>query len=199
MNDIATSQDTARAVGRPLAVLVPLIKKDFALGQDAAEEAAMPYYKAAGEKLIEARSQQSASDFWLWVKHHFGRSESQCKLYMKLAQATISGKLGSAAPGSLNAFQRDHLGRQRPTHVYPQPWHEPIKETLSRVNVERHEQTPAKKSDERALQRALAIQLIDIGFKALSTKLHPDRGGSKEAMQRLNAVKMKLKIAVEKL
>jgi hypothetical protein len=43
------------------------------------------------------------------------------------------------------------------------------------------------------LHRDLALELIDIGFKALATRLHPDRGGSKDAMRRLNRVRDELK------
>jgi hypothetical protein len=35
----------------------------------------------------------------------------------------------------------------------------------------------------------LALQLIDIGYKVLSVKLHPDKGGSHDAMRRLNKVR----------
>ena len=39
---------------------------------------------------------------------------------------------------------------------------------------------------EAQIARALGLQLIDIGYKVLVTKLHPDKGGSSEAMTRLN-------------
>jgi|SRR6516225_9524127 hypothetical protein len=43
------------------------------------------------------------------------------------------------------------------------------------------------------LHRELAGELIDIGYRALATRLHPDRGGSKDAMARLNRVRDELK------
>ena len=43
------------------------------------------------------------------------------------------------------------------------------------------------------LHRELAQDLIDAGYRALATKLHPDRGGSKDAMARLNRVRDELK------
>jgi curved DNA-binding protein CbpA len=46
---------------------------------------------------------------------------------------------------------------------------------------------------ERETQRTLSLQLIDIGYKVLATKLHPDKGGSPEAMARLNQVRDALK------
>jgi ParB-like chromosome segregation protein Spo0J len=48
---------------------------------------------------------------------------------------------------------------------------------------------------EQELQRELALQLINAGFRALAAKLHPDKGGSKEAMVRLNQVRARLRSA----
>jgi hypothetical protein len=48
--------------------------------------------------------------------------------------------------------------------------------------------------EEREAQRKLGLQLIEIGYKALASKLHPDKvGGSRDAMTRLNTVRDRLK------
>jgi hypothetical protein len=53
------------------------------------------------------------------------------------------------------------------------------------------------KVDESKLMHELAMKLIDIGYKVLAMKLHPDRrGGSREAMERLNKVRKILKGAL---
>jgi hypothetical protein len=52
------------------------------------------------------------------------------------------------------------------------------------------------KEKEAKLQRRLGVELIDIGYKALESKLHPDKGGSQEAMSRLNRVRSLLKGAL---
>lgn len=46
-------------------------------------------------------------------------------------------------------------------------------------------------------QRLLAQQLIDIGYKKLAMRHHPDLGGKFDDMIRLNAVKDRLKAAIE--
>lgn len=46
---------------------------------------------------------------------------------------------------------------------------------------------------EREAQRTLALRLIDIGYKVLAKELHPDAGGSKDAMARLHIVRDRLK------
>lgn len=53
----AMTQQTGREVARPLKVLVPLIKEDLESGREASERAGLPYYRAAGEKMIEAKEQ----------------------------------------------------------------------------------------------------------------------------------------------
>jgi len=40
--------------------------------------------------------------------------------------------------------------------------------------------------------RRMSNQVIDAGYKVMATKLHPDKGGSTEAMQRLNQVRARL-------
>jgi len=47
----------------------------------------------------------------------------------------------------------------------------------------------------RATERKLAVELIDIGYKALALKLHPDKGGSTASMMQLNRVRDRLKTA----
>jgi hypothetical protein len=47
---------------------------------------------------------------------------------------------------------------------------------------------------EGSVKRRLAHELIDIGYRVLATKLHPDKGSKNgDAMQRLNEVRSTLK------
>lgn len=50
-----------------------------------------------------------------------------------------------------------------------------------------------RRSQLRQAHRELALELVDLGFHALATRLHPDRGGSHDAMVRLNRVREELK------
>ena len=43
------------------------------------------------------------------------------------------------------------------------------------------------------LHRELAADLLNFGYRALATRLHPDHAGSKDAMSRLNRVRTELK------
>jgi DnaJ-class molecular chaperone len=69
----------------------------------------------------------------------------------------------------------------------------PLFEATRDVDVEAIAQEKQSRRDEVELHRELAQELIDIGYKALATRLHPDRGGSKDAMARLNRVREELK------
>lgn len=174
---------------RPLHVLVPLIRSDL----DQAKEAGIPYYKAAGEKLIEARrgGRMTIRELTEWSKRNFRVGRAQVLLYMSYANAT-SHLSAQAEHPSLHQYRKDRGDRQT---VYPQAWHEPVKEALGKVDVDllnRHRDAMKRDQEVRA-EHQLALQLIDIGYKALATKLHPDKGGSRDAMARLNRVRDRLR------
>ena len=67
---------------------------------------------------------------------------------------------------------------------------------MSSFNREAYTRDLRNRQQERDLERRLALKLIDIGYRVLATQLHPDRrGGSTEAMARLNNVRRRLKDA----
>ena len=84
----AVAVGTKKSVARPLSVLIPLIKKDLEEGQEASEQAGLPYYQAAGEKMIEAKAQMKQGEFGPWAKRNFGISADQSQRYMALARTT---------------------------------------------------------------------------------------------------------------
>jgi hypothetical protein len=186
---------TAIAVAvRPLPVLIPLIEKDLKAASEAAEQAGLPYYKAAGEKLIEAKGQMKHGEWEPWVKRHFKVTPRHARRYMQLAEAAEADQNGHAGPfSSLRDFIRKETGST--TNDRP-AWREPVKQIVkdtTQLNLRRAE---LERRDERALQRELALKLIDIGYRVLAKVLHPDKKktGSREAMTRLNAVRDRLKL-----
>jgi hypothetical protein len=54
-------------------------------------------------------------------------------------------------------------------------------------------QLAAERSRERRAQRELGIKIANTGFRELAKKLHPDVGGSHEAMARLTRARDHLK------
>jgi hypothetical protein len=177
-------------------VLVPLIKDDLRQAQEASERAGMPYYRAAGEKMIEAKPQMKHGEFGAWIKRNFNIGTKHASLYMKLASATAnSEKLASANFSSLEQFRRDGLGHSRPMPVHRKPWHDDVTAISDRAKreAERIREAELTRQEERKAEQMLALRLIDIGFKVLAKELHPDRGGSRDAMARLNRVRDRLK------
>lgn len=184
VNAVVKATDDER-VARPLRVLVPLIKNEIERG----DAAGLEHYRRAGEMLIEAKEQVEYGDWLSWLERNFHLSRTTAQTYMRLAgEQKTSGRVFSTLS--------ELVTPDRPNH---QPaWHAPVQKVIDRVDTEtlnlRREEM--KRADERDAQRALALQLIDIGYKVLARKLHPDRGGSREAMQRLNAVRDRLKQSV---
>jgi hypothetical protein len=192
MSKIAIAE--GHEVARPLSVLVPLIKKDLNDAQVASVHASEPYYRAAGEKMIEAKSQMLKGEFGPWIKRNFNIGYQHAERYMTYARAT-AGTQNQRLRG-FSEVMREEGGD--PTYgkvVRKQEWHDPVKHLINKVDVEtlNLRREDLRRADESRAQKELGLQLIEIGYKVLAKKLHPDKGGSREAMARLNAVRNRLR------
>jgi hypothetical protein len=174
------------AVARPLKVLVPLIKQELERGDAAGVE----HYRRAGEMLIEAREQVARGEWTAWLEKNFELSHGTAKRWMKLAVVSADRRR------SVRSIQ-EVVEPNRPNRIVPPAYHEPVQRVTERVDVDRLMQERQDRQKEERLIHDLALQLIDIGYKVLVTKLHPDKGGSQESMQRLNRVRELLRAAVE--
>lgn len=178
----------ANAVARPIKVLVPLITRELIAGDNAGLE----HFRIAGEMLIEARDQVAAFKWGSWLSKNFTLSPRQALRYMRLAERADDDEEITKAPtlskalGEQSRDARRHVGKWRP-----------IGEFTADVDTDRLSQARQVRADEIRLHRELAIELIDLGYKALATRLHPDLGGSKDAMRRLNRVRQELKGVAE--
>jgi len=184
---IATT--TQEAVARPLAVLLPLIQNDLQRGREAAVRAALPHYSAAGEKLLEAKAQLKHGEFTSWVRMNFKLSVETARHYMRLA-THAAAESGSALPfSSLSDFvrQTSNPNYNRPSSAPP------LKTVTTDPDLARKNDLYRRQIEERRAQRELALEVIRIGYKAVAQRLHPDKGGSREAMVRLNIVRNRMK------
>ena len=174
---------------RPLKVLASLIKEDIANGDAAAQRAGVPYYRAAGEKLLEAKAQVPHGEWMNWVSQNFELSFRRASVYMDLASKFAAR---SELPKTISEFERPNreVGH-RPT------WHAPVRNILEGISHEQFIAQIDNKINERKLRKQMALQLIDAGFKMLALKLHPDKGGSDEAMFRLTEVYKELKALIQ--
>jgi hypothetical protein len=173
-------------IARPLKVLIPLIQSDLEHG----DRAGMEYYADAGDKLREAKAQVAFGYWGTWLKKNFTLAPTTARLYMRASEIRADQNNGSAVvlPTSLREVEgrtkRDRAKRKHESGY---------KSVLRDLETDLYAQVQQTRTDEQQLHRELAAELIDIGFKALATRLHPDRGGSKEAMARLNRVRDELK------
>jgi hypothetical protein len=196
---VETSEKNTQ-VARSLAVLIPLIKNDLKNAKEAAQAASVPYYRAAGEKMIEAKAQLKHGEFSSWIKRHFKITAKHASLYIQYAIATRTNQKLAPAPTfeSLDDFRRRHLGHERIPGSQRDTWRSDVsdlaaKARTSQQRIENLNEDRITRQQEREAERALALKLIDIGYKVLAKELHPDKGGSRGAMQRLVVVRDRLK------
>lgn len=175
MEASALSKSPPKAVS----IRVPKTKRLIAAGDAAGER----YYREAGVELNQMKDDWEGPGFWPWAQQTFNKSDDQLRDYMELA-GTVRGR-------NYKGSMRQTL---RPDETSKVSWQAPVQEVVNRINVRVLAQERQNRDKEDKLQRQLAFQLIDIGYKVLATKLHPDkRGGSTEAFQRLKEVRDRLK------
>ena len=162
-------------IARPLKVLVPLIQEELV----AASDAGLEHYRFAGAMLNEAREQVSHGSWSRWLTKNFDLSTRTASRYMQLASKSAAGDRFAGITTLHAAIGEKHT-------------HTPRMEGV-RINVKRLADERQKRDDEIKLHREMALQLIDLGYRAMATRLHPDRGGSRDAMSRLNTVRDELK------
>lgn len=177
-------------MSRPLKVLIPLIRADLEHG----DRAGMEYYADAGDKLLEAKEQVAFGYWGAWVSKHFHLSDRTARVYMRLARLreAQNGIGKSEMPASLSEMKGDTeraRTKRKHDHAY--------RAVLRDLETDFYAQEQQTRAGEVKLHRDMALELIDVGFKALATRLHPDRGGSKDAMSRLNRVRDELKGVAE--
>jgi hypothetical protein len=182
-------------VARPLHVLAPLIRKDLQEEKQIAERATMEIKQSIGNKLVEARGWGSYKETVAWCKECFGFGRDQMDAYIALSNTT-SSLPGAPAFESIRQFQRDHLGQNRPTAgAVRRDWTAPVDDIAERARreLERIQEAELTRAQEREADQKLALRIIEIGYKVLAKELHPDKGGSRDAMTRLNRVRDRLK------
>jgi hypothetical protein len=177
---------TPRAIARPLKMLIPLIQSELQQGNSAGHE----HYTEAGRMLIEAKEQLAHGAWGRWLAKNFDLSHRQASEYMRWARERNQIGAASANFTSLNQMRGEtDRARERRNSSQQQAFRRILRD-VARDEFVQERQT---RDDEVKLHRDLAEELIDIGYRALATKLHPDRGGSKDAMARLNRVRDELK------
>jgi hypothetical protein len=169
-------------IARPIKVLVPLIQSELST----ANEAGLEHYRRAGEMLLEAKgSGQILHGSWgRWLSKNFELSRTTAGNYMRLARLDAVKLLGAGTIEEILGYEP-----RRKRHAKWKPLHD----ATDSVDVERLANDKQTRDSEIKLHRELAEKLIDLGYRAMATRLHPDRGGSRDAMQRLNTVRDELK------
>lgn len=176
-------------ISRPLKVLIPLIRADLERG----DRAGMEYYADAGDKLLEAKEQVAHGYWGSWLSKNFTLANETARRYMRAARLRAENGHGADdLPHSLREMDGDtKRARDRRKHDRG------FQSVLRDVEPDLYAQEQQTRADDVRLSREMALELIDVGFKALATRLHPDRGGSKEAMTRLNRVRDELKAVAQ--
>jgi hypothetical protein len=179
MTNHNTIEKQERRIARPPKVLVPLIRRDV----ENAEHAGKMFYIAAGEKLTEAKEGTPRGEWEQWIKDNFEFTAPTASIWMRWWKAETQSRASFDTQEEFR--QSTSPARKKNSRRKYREYHAPVDNVLNRAVVAERARDAAK---EHELETKLAGQLIKIGYGVLATKLHPDKGGSADAMRRLNKV-----------
>ena len=175
-------------IARPLKTLIPLIQSELQMGNNAGRE----HYEEAGRLLNEAKEQVPYGRWGSWLSNNFDLSTRTAQDYMRWARHREQIRSGAAR--TEHSSLRDMTGNtERNREQRQSKQQQAFRRVLRDVAADTFVQERQSRDDEIQLHRNLAEELVDIGYRALATRLHPDRGGTKDAMIRLNRVRDELK------
>jgi hypothetical protein len=172
---------------RSIQQLAALIRKDLEAGDRG--------YTDAGHKLLEARqnflsrsvnkkgeprknlSPVEARAFFAWAYREFDRQPNQLRVYMRMALGELNkARAGKRSGKTTASFSwEDRINAEFEFKGFEE-------EDLDDEAAER-----TFREERKGQHSELILRMINLGYKALALKLHPDNGGSNEEMQRLNA------------
>jgi hypothetical protein len=175
-------------VVRPPQELAPLIQQDLAEANRAAADAALPYHQAAGEKLLEAKASLAHGEFESWIKRNLKISQRQARRYMQLARAAIEQN-GLASPNSFKSISDAIRQTSDPNY----------NRRRSRTTEGPRARSTSADREAVSMTRKLAKRMVNVGYKSLAQKMHPDCGGSTIEMASLNDVRGMLLALVDRI
>lgn len=140
-----------------------------------------------------------ASEFYAWAEEQTGLRAAAVKERVltadrvvglspsRITDKAIAGNRPNGKPSSYSSLARPSAipGRRR-------EYVDDIDPILAKTRIAKLRDAALDAAREENEIAKLAKQIVDIGFKALATKLHPDKGGNRTAMVRLNAAKKML-------
>jgi|SRR5262245_19715083 len=179
-----------KKVARPLKMLIPMIQGELQMGNEAGHE----HYRRAGEMLIEAKDQVGYGGWGRWLSKNFELNPKTASVYMRWAKhhAEYTGR-GAPEEAKFRSLREMRGDAERSREKYQSKQAQDFRRVLRDVARDTFVQERQTRDDEVRLHRELAEELVDLGYRALATRLHPDRGGSKDAMSRLNRVRDELR------
>jgi hypothetical protein len=185
MNNPMTTRSEGRQISRTLKVLIPMIQSELQQGNSAGLE----HYRQAGEMLIEAKDQLAHGAWGPWLAKNFDMVARTAQQYMRLAREIRSGDSQSSYRSIREMTGQTERAREERNSKQQQNFRKVLRDVARDDFVQQRQAQDV----EIKLHRKIAEDLVDAGYRALATRLHPDRGGSKEAMARLNRVRDELK------
>jgi hypothetical protein len=184
-------------VALPLKTLIPMIRVELEAGHAAGVE----HYRKAGEHLLDAKPQvmQSGKSWTSWLAKNFKNADGKplshdtALRYMRFAEQsntrrrvfrTIEEAIGDDRSARREREQRSHRAEASASARQQQ-----LNGFTKQVDFDALRRERQDRDREEKLVHKIALQLVDVGYRVMAAKEHPDKGGTSEGMARLTRVR----------
>jgi hypothetical protein len=123
------------------------------------------------------------------LKQIFESDYEDVKIDLDLNKTSINDAYKRVKIRRKNAVERERMRKQ-----IAELGHWEARKEESRLNEEKRQQRQQRKKN----RRVLALEIIDLGYKALAMKMHPDKGGSSDGMIELQDVKQQIHLYIKR-
>ena len=144
---------------------------------------------ARAKKLID---RDQPGEWQVYLEQNFAwslRTAHRCISAWKSRKEIVDRRFETATDFERSRNPNAALPRQKVKEL-------PIREIVDDIDDRVFAERAKNERKESKLQKSMALELIDAGFRALSHKLHADKGGNDDAMRRLSDVRKALKTMV---
>jgi hypothetical protein len=126
--------------------------------------------------LIEAKEQVAYGRWGVWLSKNFDLTDRTAQQYMRMARNEQHFRSGASEVRHASIRQMTGQTEREREHRQSKQQQD-FRRVLRDVARDTFIQERQTRDDEIKLHRDLAEELVDIGYRALATRLHPDRGG----------------------
>jgi hypothetical protein len=191
-NMTTTLEKKNNQIGESLSAIKARIKNNLGRMEEIAVRATYDIAIQIGKDLLKAEKLVTGN-WYDWLDANFRMSRETARRYMMLSRDSLEKRSRNRHASISDALRERSAGYAQPRQRVDE---QPIRNILDDIDTDVFAERQKTETKERRLKKEMALELVEAGFRALSHRLHSDKGGNDDAMRRLDEVRKILKQSI---